>query len=55
MWEEGVRIYDISEVPNNFSYSTMLIKRKNRKGLNSMNNPPLPLSVSLCLSHLLIN
>ena len=57
MWEEGVRIYDISGVPNNFSYSTMLIKRKNRKGLNSMNNPPpsLSLSLSLCLSHLLIN
>ena len=48
MWEEGVRIYDISGVPNNFSYSTMLIKRKNRKGLNSMNNPPsLSLSLSL--------
>ena len=49
MWEEGVRIYDISGVPNNFSYSTMLIKRKNRKGLNSMNNPP-SLSLSLSLS-----
>ena len=54
MWEEGVRIYDISRVPNNFSYSTMLIKRKNRKGLNSMNNPPLSLSLSLSFVNQLI-